>query len=158
MKFITLHLALIALLAACSSVPPVLPMGEAIGEKIVVQETIALATAYSDPSSYFERTLLIEATATAVCQSKGCWLQIEDQGKKAMVRWEVGCDGKYAFPKDLAGRRVLIQGSFYPKTISAEDKAHLEGEAGGKLDLVAEGYELNASAILIIAKGLRTKS
>ncbi len=149
MKTLVLTLSCL-LLASCKSSAPALPQGERVGEEIVSQETILFATAHSNPSAYYDRTLLVEATATAVCQSKGCWIQIEDQGEQAMVRWETGCDGKYAFPKDLAGQRVLIQGSFYPKTISEEDAKHLEEEAGKGLKIERETYELNASAILIL--------
>ena len=72
-----------------------------------------------------DRVVLVEATAKAVCQNAGCWMQVEDGGRTAMVRWETGCGGKYAFPKDIAGRRVLIQGTFYPKTLT-------EGEEIGR--------------------------
>jgi hypothetical protein len=148
-KIITTSLVLSLLVCSCTT-PPALPEGEKIGEDIVAQETVLFATAHSNPTAYYNKTLLVEATATAVCQSKGCWIQIEDQGEQAMVRWETGCDGKYAFPKDLAGQRVLIQGSFYPKTISEEDAKHLEEEAGKGLKIERETYELNASAILVL--------
>ena len=67
-----------------------------------------------------------------------------------MVRWESGCGGKYAFPPGAVGRRVLIQGSFYPKTISEEDAEHLEEEAAEGVVIPREGYEFNASAILVL--------
>jgi hypothetical protein len=66
------------------------------------------------------------------------------------VRWESGCGGKHTFPTDAVGKRVLIQGSFYPKTISAADAEHLAEESGGKLDVQREGYEFNASAVMIL--------
>ncbi len=56
-------------------------------------------------------------------------------------------DEKCAFPKSAVGKRVLIQGSFYPKVISAEDAEHLEAE--GAAEIEREGYEFNASAVLI---------
>lgn len=143
--------ALIAL-AACAqpSVAPPLPAGDQIGRPIEGQEVIPLATIRADPTSYFERTLLVEASVVRVCQSKGCWMEVEDEDHKTMVRWDTGCGGEFAFPQESVGRRILIQGSFYPKVISEEDAEHLEAEAGGEMEVEREGYEINASAVLVM--------
>lgn len=136
---------------ACTSAPPALPPGEAFGEPLVAQEQVVpLATVDANPSAYFERTVLVEATVEAVCKRAGCWMQIADEGRTAMVRWETGCGGKYVFPQEAVGRRVIVQGSFYPKTISPEDVEHLQEEAGEAIAIEAEGYEFNASAVLLI--------
>ncbi len=141
--------ALAWIASACSSGPRPLPAGEAIGEPVAVRDVLPLATVDADPAKYFEQTLLVEATITNVCQKMGCWMQIEDQGHKAMVRWEAGCGGQYKFPKEAIGKRVLIQGSFYPKEISEADAQHLESESGGKA-IARVGYEINASGVLVI--------
>lgn len=133
------------LLVGCSS----LPSGERYGEPMVMQDVVAFSVVDANPSAYFETTLLVEATVTSVCQNKGCWMQVEDEGSTAMVRWETGCGGKYAFPTSAVGKRVLIQGSFYPKVISEEDALHIEAEAGGNIEVEREGYEFNASAVLV---------
>lgn len=114
------------------------------------REVVHLSVVDAHPESYWNRTLLIEATATTVCQKVGCWMQVEDEGARAMVRWESGCGGQFAFPKDLQGQRVLIQGSIYPKTITEEDALHLEEEAGRPIRIDREGCEINASSILLI--------
>ncbi|MBI5362569.1 MAG: DUF4920 domain-containing protein [Planctomycetes bacterium] len=144
----TLLLPLV-LLAACHTTPT-LPNGTAIGNEMKAQESYRFAVVDATPAKFFNKTVLVEATVKAVCQTKGCWMQVEDQGRSAMVRWETGCGGKFAFPKDAAGKRILIQGSFYPKTISEKDAKHLEEEAGGKLEIKREGYEFNASAVLVV--------
>ena len=141
--------ALAMLLAACTSAPP-LPPGETIGEAVRGRAVVQLSVADAEPAAYFDQTLLVEATVIAVCQEKGCWMKIEDAGHTAMVRWEAGCGGKYAFPTELTGRRILIQGSFYPKTISEEDAQHLEAESPPGVTIERETYELNASAILVL--------
>jgi len=123
--------------------------GRTVGESIEASEVHALEVISATPSAYFEQTLLVEAEAVAVCQSKGCWMKVKDGDSTAMVRWEDGCDGKYAFPSEIVGKRILIQGSFYPKTISDEDAQHLESEAGEGVAIEREGFEFNASAILI---------
>ncbi len=136
-------------LALASGCRASLPAGDAVGEVIEPRSVLALAVVDSSPSDYFEQTLLVEATAVAVCERAGCWMQIQDGDHTAMVRWEAGCGGAYEFPRDIVGKRVLVQGSFYPKVISEEDAAHLEEEAGEALTIEREGYEFNASAILV---------
>ena len=105
---------------------------------------------YKRQKDFFDKTVLVEARIKAVCQKAGCWMQVEDEGRTALVRWETGCGGKYTFPKDAAGKKVLIQGSFYPKPLSEADAEHMEEEAGSKLTLKRDGYEFNASAVMLI--------
>lgn len=149
MKMIRTALPLL-LLAACATTKNEVPSGMQVGEPVVAQEVHRLADVQADPETYFNKTLLVEAEVVAVCQKMGCWIQIQDGAEKAMVRWEAGCGGKYEFPKDAAGERIVIQGSFYPKEISPEDAAHLAEEAGRDVNIPLVGYELNASAVVMV--------
>lgn len=146
-------LALLALLSllgsACRTAPPELPPGTRLGEAIEPAPILAFAAVDAEPALYFEQTLLVEATAVAVCQKAGCWMQIEDEGHTAMVRWETGCGGAYRFPADVIGKRIVIQGSFYPKQLSPADAEHLREEAAGPLELELDGYEFNATSVLV---------
>ena len=51
---------------------------------------------------------------------------------------------------ELRGKRVVIQGSFYPKTLTEDEIIHLEVEAGDAITVEREGYEFNATAILVL--------
>jgi hypothetical protein len=140
---------LLLVVAACSSTPSE-PQGERIGEPLQTTESVRYSVVGADPAAHVDETVLVEASVVAVCQSAGCWMQVEDGGRTALVRWSTGCGGKYAFPKDLAGKRVLIQGSFHPKATGADEVEHLSIEAGRELEIPAAGYELNASAIVVL--------
>ena len=67
------------LLAACHSTPT-LPKGQAFGTEMKAQETHRFAVVDAAPASFFNKTVLVEATIKAVCQTKGCWMQVEDEG------------------------------------------------------------------------------
>jgi len=127
-----------------------LPNGQVIGEPMEPRATHRFAVVDATPAKFYDQTVLVEATVQAICKKKGCWMKVEDEGKVAMVRWEEGCGGKYAFPIEWEGKRVLIQGSFYPKSISAEDVEHMQEEAGRKVEIPREGYEFNASAVMLL--------
>ena len=146
--FTTLTAAFV--LSACGSAP--VPTGEKIGEALETDEVLTLATVQEAPADHYERTLLVEATIKDVCQKKGCWMAIEDGGQPALVRWYTGCGGKYAFPKDAIGERVLVHGSFYPKELSKEDAEHMAEEAGHDLDMPSKLYEMNASAVVMLER------
>ena len=141
---------LLIVVAACASTPAALPPGEHIGEPIEARGIVHYAVVDTDPPAFFDQTVLVEATVVAVCQNKGCWMQVEDAGRTAMVRWYTDCGGKYAFPKDMAGKRVLIQGAYYPKKLSEDDVEHYSQEAGHELDIALDGYEFNATAIVVL--------
>jgi hypothetical protein len=139
----------LGLALACAS-RPTLPPGEVVGMEMQPREIVHLSVIEAKPEPYLNKTLLIEATVVAVCQHSGCWMQIEDRGSRAMVRWEGGCGGEYAFPKDLQGRRVLIQGSIYKKTFTEMDAEHIQAEADREIRIEREGCEVNASSVLRI--------
>lgn len=140
---------LLLLLAACASTVDSRP-GERIGEPIEPRNVVPYELVGGDPGDYVGQTILVEASVVAVCQNAGCWMQVEDGGRTALVRWYTECGGKYAFPKDLAGKRVVIQGSFHPKATDVDEAEHLAQEARRALEIPPEGYELNASAIVVL--------
>jgi hypothetical protein len=57
--------------ASCAAGPPPLPAGAAIGEPIAAREPLPLELVLAQPDSYLDRTLLVEATVTNVCRTKG---------------------------------------------------------------------------------------
>jgi len=144
-------LLLFALVSCASAPPDPARYGtiERIGEELTVEARIPLSRVMADPAAHFERTLLVEAKVLAVCQKKGCWMKVGDGDAVAMVRWEAGCGGRYTFPTDAVGARVWIQGSFYEHHVSEEDALHLESEAADGVEIQRDGYEMNASAVLL---------
>ncbi len=141
--------------AAVAVENPALPADAVrVGEVITVADApVTLAQVRENPEAFFEKTLLIEGTAAAVCQAKGCWMTITDgQGEPIWVRWSTGCGGRYAFPKDAAGRHVVLQGSFYPKEISPADAEHLAQESGEAMkaeEIAGKTFEINATAFVL---------
>lgn len=145
----SLFLPCLLLLGACAATSS-LPPGEHIGEPVESRAVVHYAAVDANPPAFLEKTILVEAKVIAVCQNAGCWMQVEDGGKTVMVKWFTDCGGKYAFPKDLAGKRVLIQGQYYKKQMTKEEIEHRSEEAKQKLDAPTDGYELNASAIVVL--------
>jgi hypothetical protein len=124
-----------------------------VGEAITVPVPVQLAVVKRSPAEWFERTILVEATAADVCQARGCWLTLTDgPGEPIWARWASGCGGQYAFPKDVAGRRVVVQGSIYEKEIDPTAAAHLAAESGGLVaeEVAGKTLEMNVTACVIL--------
>lgn len=154
MKHLGLLFCSFVFAAACSSpshrTGPAEQHGDAIGEPIVVKQSIVLSVIGARPSS--GESLLIEGTARDVCTRKGCWMQLEDGGKSALVRWKSGCSGAYAFPADVIGKRVLVQGTVGRAEFSTEEVEHMLEEAQQGLDPRQSSFEIAASAVLVLRR------
>jgi hypothetical protein len=122
---------------------------ELIGENMQAQPRIRYSIVDASPQEFLGKTVIVDATVKAVCQNAGCWMQIEDGGHTAMVRWFTECGGKYSFPKDAAGKRVLVQGTLERKHTDKDQAEHMETEAGRDLAIPTDGYELDANSVLI---------
>jgi hypothetical protein len=139
-----------ALSCACASTATDLPAGTPIGEAMAVDSVVQFAVVDASPADFFNHTVLVEAEVIRVCIKAGCWMQIEDEGSTALVRWETGCGGQFKFPEEAIGHRVLIQGSFYPKELTDADREHLSEEAGSPMEIRQDPYEFNASSVMIL--------
>lgn len=66
--------------------------------------------------------------ATAVCQAKGCWMQLQTaDGKKMRVRFK---DYAFFVPKDTQGKTVVVDGWAHREEISVADQQHYLKDAG----------------------------
>jgi hypothetical protein len=86
----------------------------------------------------------LEGSVAAVCQNKGCWLELKQGDQAVHVTFE-----GYSFfvPKDSKGRAVRLEGKV---SVQSPDPGHVEhmrkegaGEsAAAKVSIVASGVEL----------------
>lgn len=71
----------------------------------------------------------IMATATDVCQKKGCWMKVKTaDGGDMRIRFK---DYGFFVPKDITGKNVVFEGIAFRDTVSVEDLRHY-AEDGGK--------------------------
>ena len=119
--------------------------GEVYGGEITLKQTTDLVELLAHPGAYSGKELLIAANVARVCQERGCWLALNaDNGEELIVRFK---DYAFFVPKDLAGKRVKVQGMFQVEM----DKGSLEdhGEEGGHECPVGE-FAFTASAVQVI--------
>jgi hypothetical protein len=115
---------------------------------------VALATIAAHPSDYAGKDLVTEGTVTAVCQHRGCWMNLKQDAGEAFIRI---AGHAFAIPRDAVGKHVRLQGRLRatdapePTCSSGEKhagggcKAEAEGSLGhplAKLELDATGVEV----------------
>jgi hypothetical protein len=104
---------------------------------------VALADLLKTPSRFSDRTIRVEGKVSSVCQAKGCWLELEDEGGIAHVK--LGAH-RFFVPKSASGQHAVVEGRVFAQV----DKGHCEQEAEeqtgkvAKVELDATGVELTA--------------
>ena len=119
--------------AATQTTSPYDTYGEAFSDEgaVPVQAVVA------ERDQYVGQSVKIEGTVAEVCQMEGCWLTLHagdaDNIRIFVARNE---DGGYAFtvPKDISGRRVVVQGTLAEETLLEGTQRHLAEDAGREVD------------------------
>ncbi len=62
-----------------------------------------------------------------VCQKKGCWMKVDLVNEEAMVRFK---DYGFFMPKDLSGKKIIMDGKAYIEEMSVEDQRHYAEDGG----------------------------
>jgi hypothetical protein len=86
---------------------------EQVAAKLKGKDTLALQT---------------EGVVKEVCQAKGCWMKADlGNGKEMMIRFK-----NYAFfvPTNSVGKKVVLNGVAYQKTLSVAQLQHYAEDAG----------------------------
>jgi hypothetical protein len=78
----------------------------------------------------------IEGKVVDVCQKKGCWMTLEmPNGEPMRVTFK---DYAFFMPKDIAGKRVVLDGIAKKQTISVETLRHYAEDAKKSPEEVAK--------------------
>lgn len=109
------------------------------GEKIDTSGAISFENLLSQMSSADSVVTKLNGTVSAVCQTKGCWMNLtsaQDTTKSEIfVQFK---DYGFFMPKDLAGKNVTIQGKAYREVTSVDDLRHFAEDEGLSADEIAK--------------------
>ena len=96
------------------------------GAEFTLSEVVPAHTALSNPQDYTDKTIRLSGTITDVCQKKGCWMVIEDNGLHMRVLMK---DHGFAVAKDAAGKSCDIEGVIIAKEENPEETEHYASES-----------------------------
>jgi hypothetical protein len=121
----TAAIAILALVA-CSRAEPTRPAAQSYGQ-VSDGPTVTPATILADVDGYAGKVVRVEGTVAAVCQKRGCWMEIAGAGG-ASIRIKVK-DGEVVFPPSAQGKSVVAEGVVVkiPADPAADTTATCEG-------------------------------
>jgi hypothetical protein len=107
------------------------------GDKIGDSPVVALSDIMKDPEKYENKKIILEGTVDAVCQKKGCWMEVKPAPDESGVRVTFK-DYGFFVPKDSKSLKVRAEGKIKITTLSKADADHYE-EEGAQLVRNADG-------------------
>lgn len=147
MKLFNIFLVFILLTAACKDVkskaeeplqqeePTFATAGAPISEGSVFSE-LQMSEVYSELQPGDTVATRFEGEVASVCQMKGCWMRVEIPGEETvMVRFK---DYGFFVPKDIAGKRVLVEGKAFVSEVGEDERRHMAEDAGKPDSLIAK--------------------
>ena len=130
------------------------------GEAFSVEGAVPVQAVVAERHHYLGRAVKIEGTVAEVGQMAGCWLTLQtgdgDNIRILVARKE---NGDYAFtvPKDISGRRVVVQGMLAEETLLEGAQRHLAEDAGRAVDdqtlTPTTELQVTAQGVLIEVRG-----
>ena len=130
---------LVLLLTAASAAHAAVPYGQPLPQG----ETVPVSQAIDGFEMHAGKPLRFSGRITEVCQAKGCWMMLEDEGRAARVMF-----GDHAFhiPKDTTGSAV-VHGVLTRKELTAEQVQHLTSDSAGGIAAEPVEYRIPADGI-----------
>ena len=126
------------------------------GQSFSDEGAIPVQAVLAERDQYIGQSVKIEGTVAEVCQMAGCWLTLQagdgDNVRILVARKE---SGAYAFtvPKDISGRRVVVQGTLAEETLLEGTQRHLAEDAGHDVDedtlAPKDELQLTAQGVLV---------
>ncbi len=105
--------------------------GSHFGEKITPQGAISFEEMVRQLKQNDSINVKVQAKVDAVCQKKGCWMNVTSPGKpmpdSLFVRFK---DYGFFVPKDISGREVVMRGKAYTEVTPVDELRHYAEDAG----------------------------
>jgi hypothetical protein len=131
---------------------------QSFGEEISPDGALSYAEVQTKMSEASADSLAVKFTGTVqeVCQAKGCWMTIvseEEGATPIMVKFK---DYGFFMPKDIAGRKVIMEGMAFTEETPVDELRHYAEDAGKsqeEIDAITESKKETkflASGVLLI--------
>lgn len=126
---------------AAASASPKSVLGQAIAAGAA---DVSLASIAQHPTAFVGKTVTTTGTVTAVCQHRGCWMEIKDDATQAHVSM---AGHAFSVPRSASGRKARVQGTLTAapdeESECNEEAAKQMGKPVAKLQLEAIGVEID---------------
>ena len=100
--------------------------GTTYGEPITLTSVTPISAILDDPAAYIGQRVLVQGMVVAVCEEKGCWMDIASDREFEKVQIKVD-DGVIVFPLSARGKQALVEGVVEELQLT-EEQAIAEGK------------------------------
>ncbi len=128
-------LLVLPLLAFARELPAV--YGAGVGDEAVTP----ISKILSHPEKFDGKQVKISGTVVAVCEHRGCWVELASDREGETLRVKVE-DGKIVFPREIVGHRLTAEGTFTIHNLDLETTRKVCSMQAEK-----EGKQLDPAAI-----------
>jgi len=129
MKHLLVAVALVSASLICAAEQPKpapAKKGQQYGAGVTLTDKpVLLSAAIGD--QLYSRTITVIGKVKDVCSVKGCWMIIEQGGKKARVTFK---DYGFFMPRNLVGKKIVASGVLSVETVTQADARHYAEDAG----------------------------
>jgi hypothetical protein len=120
-----------------------------LGEPFTAETVLPVDALVANAAEWSGKEVVVEATVKEVCQKKGCWhtLATATPDVVILVRDQ---EYKIFLPKDAAGKRVQVKGTFAVVETPEAEAKHLAEDAGrDPAGIVGpqKGYQIDAAGV-----------
>lgn len=144
MRFVVLALVATTLVACGDTQPETGRAGDAAplegthyGESFTLREVTPVSRILDDPTGFLGRRVLVEGTVVAVCENRGCWMDVASDREFEKIQIKVD-DGVIVFPLSARGSRALVEGVVEELQLTEEqaleEARHRAEERGDEFD------------------------
>ena len=92
----------------------------------------------ANPEQYEGKQVALIADVAEVCEKKGCWANVKDQGSENVVFVKFTCPSEgRILPEDAAGKSVVVVGTVTVAEVSEADRRHMAEDAGATPEEIA---------------------
>ncbi|MBD9479210.1 DUF4920 domain-containing protein [Pseudoxanthomonas sp. PXM02] len=116
------------------------------GADVPAGEVVPLAQALANPAAHEGQAKVFSGRVVDVCQKKGCWVMLEDDGQGARVL--LG-DHDFYVPKDVRGQ-AQVHGVLSRVALSPDARQHTAKETSGA-PVPAVEYRIVADGVQVLA-------
>ena len=113
------------------------------GNPLPAGETVPVSQAIDAFDLHADRAQRFSGRITEVCQAKGCWMMLEDDGKAARVMFG---DHDFDIPKDTTGTAV-VHGVLTRKQLTPAQAEHLGDDSASGVAVEPVEYRITADGI-----------
>ena len=111
--------------------------GTTYGEPLTLTEVTPVSVILDNPDQYLGERVLVEGMIVAVCEMKGCWMDIASDREFEKIQIKVD-DGVMVFPLSARGSQALVEGTVELLELTAEEVVeqarHMAEERGEEFD------------------------